>query len=130
MLQNFPRLLWLFPILCLSLSVLAYGQSSAQNDERGKNSNNTKSVTGCLQKGAEPGGFTVTGEDGKVWELRSRKVDLADHVGHKVTVTGAVTHESKAHEEKMAASEQKEAGEKEHADLRVSRLTMVSKSCE
>jgi glycogen debranching enzyme len=31
----------------------------------------TKTVTGCLQKGDEPGEVSITGEDGKSWGLRS-----------------------------------------------------------
>jgi|HubBroStandDraft_2_1064218.scaffolds.fasta_scaffold113103_2 hypothetical protein len=89
----------------------------------------TQSVTGCLQKGDEPGGVTITGEDGKVWELESKKVPIASHVGHTVTVTGTVGNRSKAEEQKTEDSEKKESGEKEHGDLRVSTLKMISDTC-
>jgi hypothetical protein len=65
--------LWLIPPLFLLLwPRTAQGQGSV-----GK----THSVTGCLQKGIEPGGFFIVGEDGTMWEL-SGKVDAA-HTGHK-----------------------------------------------
>src|SRR5882724_9954838 len=53
-----------------------------------------------LQKGDEPGEVSLTGEDGRSWELHSTAVKLDDHIGHKVTVTGTVTRESKAEEKK------------------------------
>jgi hypothetical protein len=77
----------------------------------------------------EPEGFTITGEDGKVWELHRKKVQLADHVGHTVTVTGSAAKRSKAEEEKIEANEKKEAAGKEHGDLKISSLKMVSDSC-
>jgi hypothetical protein len=88
-----------------------------------------QSITGCLQKGDEAGGFTIAGDDGKVWELHSKKVKLSDHVGHTVTVTGSAAKESKSTEEKMESSEKKEASGKEYSDLKVQSLKMVSESC-
>ena len=46
-------------------------------------------VTGCLRKAAG-GVFTLTDEEGKTWDLRSRTVPLANHVGHTVAVTGTI----------------------------------------
>jgi len=89
-------------------------------------------VTGCLQKGDEADEFAITGEDGKTWELRSKTVKLAEHVGHTVTVTGVRHHETKAEEakeEKAEGKESKEAEAKEAGDLRVTGLKMVSESC-
>jgi hypothetical protein len=43
-----------------------------------------------------------------VWELHSKNVQLADHVGHTVTVTGSTGKGSKAQEEKIEANEKKE----------------------
>jgi preprotein translocase subunit YajC len=101
--------------------------SAQMDDSKAKAS--SQSVTGCLQKGDEAGGVTITGADGKVWELHSKKVKLSEHVGHTVTVTGAAVKQSKATEEKMEPSEKKEASGKEYGDLRVDSLKMVSDSC-
>jgi hypothetical protein len=109
--------------LCLG-PILVYGQMS----ENGK-MQDTQTVTGCLQKGQETGGYTITGDDGKVWELSSKKVELAEHVGHKVTLTGHAAQASEAQEKEIANSEQQEANGKEHGDLRVTSLKMVSDSC-
>jgi hypothetical protein len=84
---------------------------------------------GLISRGDKAGGFTITGEDGRVWELNSKKVHLADHVGHTVTVTGTAGKTSKAQEEKIEAHEKNEVGEKGHGDLRVGSLKMVSDSC-
>jgi hypothetical protein len=86
-------------------------------------------ATGCLQKGDEPNGYTLTADDGKIWELQSTKVKLADHVGHKVTVMGTAAKASDAMEKKKESSETKETEGKEHGDLKVSSLKMVSESC-
>ncbi len=83
----------------------------------------TKTITGCLQKGYEPDEFQITGEDGKVWGLRSSAVKLDGDLGHKVTVSGLITHELKAGEMKAAP------GKEESGDLRVTSVTMVSKTC-
>lgn len=109
------------PLLLLTLCPLvAQAQGSMGTSE-------TNSVTGCLQKGVEPGGFTIAGEDGTVWELNG-KVD-ATHVGHKVTVKGHVLHRSKSEEAKFADNEKEEASGKPVADFTVTSLKMVSDSC-
>ena len=80
-------------------------------------------ATGCLQKGDEAGEYALTTKDGKKYGLRSSSVDLSKHVGHTVTVSGTAKHEE---EEK---GEKKEAGE-EVADIQVTKLAMVSASCQ
>jgi hypothetical protein len=91
-----------------------------------------KTVTGCLQKGHEAGEFSITGEDGKTWELSSRKVSLDEHVGHQVTITGFVHHEAKAQEkaeDKKEGQMENAAGKEEYGGLRVTDLKMVSDTC-
>ena len=120
--------LWMVPALFVSLCpVFLYGAPQMGDEKAAKAA--ATSVTGCLQKGDEAGGVTITDKDGKVWELHSKSVKLAAHVGHTVTVSGSATARSKAEEAKIEANEKKEAGGKEHADLQVSSLTMVSESC-
>lgn len=92
----------------------------------------TKTLTGCLQKGTEAAVFSITAEDGKNWDLSSTTVKLDEHVGHQVTVTGSVHHESKAQEkaeEKKEGQMEKAAGKEEYGDLRVTDLKMVSETC-
>jgi Protein of unknown function (DUF5818) len=112
--------LWLIPPLFLIL----LPRTVQAQDSVGK----SQSVTGCLQKGVEPGGFYLDGEDGTMWEL-SGKVEAA-HVGHKVTVNGHVLHRSAAEEAKFADYEKQEAKGKPYADFQVTSLKMVSDSCQ
>src|SRR5260370_12054804 len=112
---------WLIPIVCLSLGPITL---TAQD----KKAEKSQTVTGCLQKGDEAGEFAIKGEDGKTWGLRSTSVKLDEHIGHKVTVTGSTTHETKAEEKKEGQVEN--AGSKtEYADLTVTNLKMVSDTC-
>ena len=137
MLSSLARVsLWLVAVLVVSVGPISLraqetaAQEKSENKMEQKATGHRESVTGCLQKGDEAGGFSLTGDDGKMWELRSRSVKLADHVGHKVTVTGTPSHHSKTHEEKMEKDEKKEASGKEYGDLRVTSLKMVSESCQ
>ena len=125
---------WLIPILCLSLCPIALAQGTApeKQEKKADKSARTQSVTGCLQKGDEPGEFSITGEDGKTWGLRSTSVKLDEHLGHKVNVTGSTTHETKAQEkaeEKKEGQVENAASKAEYADLTVTNLKMISDSC-
>lgn len=106
-------------------------KTSVPEKKADKTAKEPKTVTGCLQKGDEAGEFSIAGEDGKVWGLRSSAVKLEDHVGHKVTVSGTATGESKADaaKEKKEGAVEKAAQKEEYRDLRVTSLTMVSDSC-
>ena len=109
-------------------------KASVPEKQKDKAAKGAKMVTGCLQKGDEAGEFSIAGEDGKVWGLRSANVKLEDHVGHKVTVAGTATGESKADaakekKEKKDGAVEKAAQKEEYRDLRVTSLTMVSDSC-
>ena len=101
---------------------------AAPQENQEKSASQTKTVTGCLQKGSQPDQFSIIGEDAKNWDLRSSTVKLADHVGHQVTVTGSPTREAKA-EEKKEGQVEKAAGKEELGELRVTSLKMVSQSC-
>ena len=85
-------------------------------------------VTGCVQKGDQPGEVSITAEDGRIWELHSTTGKLDEHMNHKVTVTGTVTRDTKA-SDKKAGEVEKASGKQEYGDLLVSSVTMVSKTC-
>jgi len=135
MLHKIAKLMyWVIPIICLSLCpavLLAQAASPEPQEKKAAKSSHTQTVTGCLQKGDEAGEFSITGEDGKTWGLRSTAVKLDQHLGHKVTVTGSRKHESKA-EEKSEMKEgqmEKAAGKEEYADLNITHLKMISETC-
>ena len=95
-----------------------------------KKASEKKTVTGCLQKGDEADEFSITGEDGKRYDLSSSAVDLAKHLGHKVTVAGTFKAESYEKEKgEKGENEKKEAGS-EAGDIRVTSLKMVSDKCQ
>ena len=116
---------WLIPMLCLSLYPVALIAQTAAPEKKAEKS---QTVTGCLQKGDEAGEFSIKGEDGKTWGLRSTSVKLDQHIGHQVTITGSTTHETKA-EEKKEGQVQNAGSKTEYADLTVTSLKMVSESC-
>ena len=106
---------------------VAEGKAEAKQKPVG----HTKTVTGCLQRGDEPGEFSITGQDGKSWGLRSSSVKFDQHVGHQVTVTGSAARERKAEEnkEKKEGQVEKASSKEEYRDLRVTTLKMVSDTC-
>jgi SH3 domain-containing YSC84-like protein 1 len=110
---------------------VAEGKTEAKTEARAEAKENV-TVRGCLQKGDEPGEFSIIGEDGKTWGLRSTSVKLDKHLGHTVTVAGSRTHESKAQEkaeEKKEGQVEKASSKEEYADLSVTSLKMVSETC-
>ena len=113
-------------VLFLGLSsALMYGAPQMGNDKAAAD----QTITGCLQRGTESGGFFLV-SDNKHWELYPASgVNLSEHVGHTVTVTGIVAHRTEAQEKKSQASEKKEMGKMAHADLNVSSLKHVSETC-
>ncbi|MGA3293161.1 MAG: hypothetical protein ABSE45_04160 [Candidatus Acidiferrales bacterium] len=57
--------------------------------------NATHTVTGCLRQGATPTSFMFSDENGKLWEVHSKTVRLAPHVGHTVELTGTIPKQPK-----------------------------------
>lgn len=115
-------------------SLVCLGQEPAKDNpkEATQKAMPIQTVTGCLQKGHMAGEFTITAEDGKLWDLSSKTVKLDEHVGHQVTLTGSAHRETKAAEkaeEKKEGQMEKAAGKEEYGDLRVTDLKMVSETC-
>ena len=86
-------------------------------------------VTGCLQKGDEENEFVLTNKAGKKYEITSKSVALAGHVGHTVTVRGTAVAEEEQNEAKEEKGEKEEANEYAGGHVQVTRLTMVSAKC-
>src|SRR2546429_5116588 len=99
------KLVRLFILLAFALALGAYVTPSTSAQE--KTAGGKTTVTGCLQKGDEPGEYSITGEDGKTYGLRSRTVNLSEHLGHKMTVTGTLRVESAEKEKGEAAKHEK-----------------------
>ena len=114
-------------LFAFALSLVAYVATGAYAQEKSATSKAT--VTGCLQKGDEPGEYSITGADGKTYDLSSKTVNLSKHLGHKVTVTGTFKPES-AEKEKPEAREAKSNEMTEAGDIQVTDLQMVSEKCQ
>ena len=87
----------------------------------------TRYVTGCLQKGPDANEYRLIAENAK-WHLRSDNVRLADHVGHKVKVAGAVSNQP-FHGMKEDLKAEVKHNPTETGVLTVTNLEMVSDSC-
>jgi hypothetical protein len=117
------RMLALIGILTLGLCGSGFAQSRRQKPSEGDKGGKPVTVTGCLQKGDEAGEYSIKGADGKEYGLRSTTVKLADHLNHKITVTGKPAHENERPEGNR--KEQKE----EHEHLNVTTMKMINNSC-
>jgi hypothetical protein len=120
-------------LLCLVLVCTASVWAMSDDSSEAKGKSDTRSITGCLAQGDSAKEFNLTADDGSTWEVRSSNVSLAEHVGHKVTVTGVVAH-AKAHNMKEDTKDMAhDAGMKkentEHGHLKVTDVKMVSESC-
>jgi hypothetical protein len=118
-----------FGLSLILLPLAMFGQSGSGMGQSGASmSGQDLSATGCLQKGQEHGGYYLTDENGKTWELMGS--GLAAHVGHKIMVSGHEMQGSKSHETKVEPAEKAEAGTNQHADLKVTNVKMISESCQ
>jgi hypothetical protein len=112
-------------LLCVILAACTFAFAKEKPDVR--------DVTGCLAKGDSANEFMLTGTDGSTWEVRSSKVDLAEHVGHTVTATGVVSNAAMHNLKEDAKEAAKDSGMKkddsEHGHLKVTAVKMVSASC-
>ena len=104
----------------------AAGFANRATQDRDEDRDKVREMTGCLQK--EGDDYELTADNGSTWELKSDRVNLSDHVGHTVRVTGTVEHE-KMHNAKEKAKEKTQDNPNEHGQLTVTNLKMVSRSC-
>jgi hypothetical protein len=81
------HLLVLLTLLSLTpIGSPSWDQSKEAHEKEGK----TVTITGCLAKGEDADEFAIT-QDGQKYGLKSTKVKLSDHLGHKVSVIGRIT---------------------------------------
>src|ERR1700739_4634759 len=124
---------WSRLLLCVVFAGLTSAWALAQ-DTDAKSKGDVRSITGCLSKGDSANEYLLTGSDGSTWEVHSNTaVNLADHVGHTLTLKGVVAN-AKAHnlkeDAKTAATDTGvKKNDSEHGHLKVTSLKMVSESC-
>ncbi len=119
-----------FLLVCSFVIAIAAFSSPAQ----AKSKADVRTVTGCLSKGDSADEFLLTGNDGSTWEVRSSQVALADHVGHTVTATGAVSnakmHNMKEDTKDMAKDSGMTKSDTEHGHMTVTSLKHLKDTCE
>jgi hypothetical protein len=119
-------------LLLLSLcSLLLSGQHDAQHGQMNQQRTVTTplqvNVTGCLKKSSQTGSYYVADQNGRTWELTSKKVDLAKHMNHVVSVSGHPSTGSTPQEGKSEPGQK--PGGNQYFGLDVTELEMVSPSC-
>ena len=121
----------------LFLGVILAGVTASAGfaqDTAPKSKVEVRSITGRLSKGDSANEYLLSGSDGSTWEVHSNTaVNLANHVGHTVTLKGVVAN-AKAHnlkeDAKTAATDSGvKKNDNEHGHLKVTGLKMVSESC-
>ena len=116
----------------LTVALMSCGVWAQTNETKKETHKNTRTVTGCVQKDGDE--YTVAGKDGSTWEVKSDSVDMAKHVGHTVTVTGAVSNAALHGAKEDTKASAKEHGiaknSAEHGHMTITNLKMVSASCE
>src|SRR6202045_1566220 len=124
-------------LMFLVLAGLTASWAVAQSETSdSKSKSDVRTVTGCLTKGDGADEFLLTGNDGSTWEARGSKsgVDLASHVGHTISATGAVSNTTAHNLKEDAKDAAKDAGMKkdntEHGHLKITDVQMVSESCQ
>ena len=117
------------------VALIAAGATAADTKTAAHKASTAKSLTGCLEKGDEANTYKLTHvEGGGNWELLGAPASLkmADHVGHKVEVSGTAMSASSAMKmehagEKAKGTAMKEENEEHH--LKVTALKHVAPTC-
>jgi hypothetical protein len=119
--------------IALGVFVFSVAFVGAQDVEKKTTHKKVRTLSGCLQKTDDPKEYRLTTAKGGTWEIKSDAVNLAEHVGHSVTVTGAVSNAAIHGAKEDAKAEAKEHGidkdSTEHGHMTVTGLKMVSESC-
>jgi hypothetical protein len=120
-------------IIALFMFAGAVGLATA-DDSTKTTHKKTRTLTGCVQKGEDANEFNLTTKKGSTWELKSDSVNLGEHVGHTVKITGVVSNAKMHGMKEDAKEEMKEHGMNknatEHGHLTVTDVAMVSDSCQ
>ncbi|HEV3214227.1 MAG TPA: hypothetical protein VGZ27_00810 [Vicinamibacterales bacterium] len=121
-------------IAAISLAFLPAAAVAKQEKKvKTKGASAAHSMTGCLQKGSTPNTYELTNVEGngpKTVEIMAMAagVNLAPHVGHKVTITGT-TIRAKAPTKAEAKEKAETAKESAEHRMKVNEVKMLSSSC-
>lgn len=120
-------------VLVLSCGA-AVAASAATAAKKGTKAAKGTILTGCLKAGDSAGTFKLTNVTGgpaatnKEWELMGAPASLkmADHVGHKVSVTGTIVGTGKAAKAEGQPSAREESAQRH---LQVKSFTHIAATC-
>jgi hypothetical protein len=123
--------------LIMGLMLASAGASVAavqdQDQEKKTTHQKVRTITGCLEKAGDSHEYRLTTAAGGTWEIKSDAVNLGEHVGHTVRVTGTVRnaamHGAKEDTKEKAAEHGVDKDETEHGHLEATALKHVSDSC-
>lgn len=104
-----------------AVATVGLSQPSMARDKSAK----TETVTGCVAQGDHANEYSIKGQDGKTYGLHSSSVQLAQHMGHQVEVTGKITKEKE-----KTGTEAKTGKAEEDAHMNVTNLKMISTTCQ
>lgn len=116
----------LIVFLAMAFGVLASGTTASTPDNtrsRTQSKDDSITVTGCLRETDGDHLFQITGAKGDMYLVKSTKVALKEHVGHKVALTGTIKDDD---DEDLNV----EYREGEVRLLIVSGLKMISTKCQ
>jgi hypothetical protein len=108
-------------LVCGSLLLMGAVQDTKDTSQM------TRYLTGCLQEGHNANEYHLIAENAN-WHLKSDNVRLADHVGHRVKVAGAVSNQP-FHSMKEDLKAEVNKNPTETGVLTVTNLEMVSDNC-
>ena len=108
-------------LVCVGLHLMGAAQDTTDTSRA------TRTVTGCLQKGDHAYEYHLIAEHAR-WHLKSDNVSLADHVGQKVKVDGAISNAA-FHGMKEDLKAEVHKTPTETGELTVTNLEMVSDTC-
>jgi len=121
-------------IIAIAVAIAAPASAGAKGQKKAR-AGGTHSMTGCLQKGTEGNTYTLTSVEGtgpKTVELvqMASGVNLAPHVGHKVTITGtAVNTKTAAKAEGTTGKKEEKKEERGEHHMKVDAVKMVATTC-
>jgi hypothetical protein len=98
--------------------IATLGVGFAQDDP----DDSAQRVTGCVRKGPGANRYRLLDDNGKLWNLQSKNVRFAPHVGHLVTVSGTIPQKSENENDKAGDTSPQN-------DLMVTKLEMVRDTC-
>jgi hypothetical protein len=116
------------------LALFLFARMSTAQDTTKTTHKKVRTLTGCLQKGDSANEYKLTTAKGATWEIKSDSLNLGEHAGHRVTITGVLPNATMHGMKEDAKAEAREHGmdknSTEHGHMTVTNLKMVSETCQ